>query len=355
MVAGVNFPAPPEVGGITAAGARRRISRAHGPRRPVEEPCTWAGCYLGARQAGGPRGGVGQRPGPGGGERGGRLGHRAQAQAGGGRGQQHLGGPGVAQRGRVELVVGEVVPAAGELRAEDVAQADRPAAGGHHRHRLGRGQRAGQPAGQPAQRLGDRPDGAEVGAGADHQRQVLLGQQGQCGVEVPDRLGGPDPVGDVVGPDHDHREVRALRQHQLDLVRQRRALGAHHRDVAQPDRAPGQCRQAQRDLGSRRLDVGVHPVAGGRRVAEHRQHQRRRAGRHPGRRPHPVGPRRVGLGGLDPAAGQLRLAVQHAVHRRADRAQAARPESGSGRHPARPRSPAHATAPRIYWSVLPNG
>ena len=98
---------------------------------------------------------------------------------------------GVADRGRVEPVGAEhPLRRRVELRAEQVAERDGPRAGVHRRDRLRGGQFPAPPAGQPAQRRLDRPDRAEIRAGADDH----LGARRRGAGAPPWRGAAPRPV-----------------------------------------------------------------------------------------------------------------------------------------------------------------
>ena len=182
------------------------------------------------------------------------------------------------------------------------------------------------------------PDGAEVRAGADDDLDAVLG------AARPARRSGGGPT-----PTARTRWVTSLAPIMITARSGCSASTSSTWPTSAEDCAPTTAtlrsrtgRRASADRPSairarRGVGVGVHAVAGGRGVAEHGQHQRRRSpARHAGRRPHPVGARRVGLGRRDPAAGQLRLAVDQADHGGAERAEAAAAEGGGGHHPACP-------------------
>ena len=165
---------PAVCGSPVGAGSRGRRRR-HGPaaragrgsgRRPAVGADLGAGVAHGLRR---PRRRPGRRPRRGGGRA--RLGvaRRPEAERGADAGQQRGGGAGVAGRPRggtgrwLNISCGR----GRELRAEQVAERDRAAAGLDDRDGLGRGEVAAPAAGEQPQRLGDRLDRAEVGAGAD--------------------------------------------------------------------------------------------------------------------------------------------------------------------------------------------
>ena len=150
-----------------------------------------------------------------------------------------------------------------ELRSEDVSQADRSSACGHDRDGLRRSQRPGQPPREPPQGLGDRANGAKIGAGSDHEFDVVCMQGGERSGQVPHRFRGPHSMGHVVGADHDHGQLRVLGQYPFDLFDQSRRFRTYDRSVDQLDRAARQCRQADRDPGRWRVGVGMDAITGG--------------------------------------------------------------------------------------------
>ena len=83
------------------------------------------------------------------------------------------------------------------------------------------------------QRLADRADRAEIGAGPDddlgsHCPQVLHG-----GREMANRVLGLDPMGHVIGPDHDHGDIGWLGQ-PSDLLPEFGRFRAHDGDIRDP-------------------------------------------------------------------------------------------------------------------------
>ena len=89
--------------------------------------------------------------------------------------------------------------------------------------------RRDQVAGDLLERRRDRLDRAEVGAGADHDRDAGLAQPAYRLGEVAHRVRGQHRVGDVVGADQDHRDVGLDRQGPVDLAGEVGGLGADHR------------------------------------------------------------------------------------------------------------------------------
>ena len=191
-------------------------------------------------------------------------------------GQQGRGGPGVARRRRVEAVVAEHLVRA--LRRTPDRAGRRATRCGRRpsttatvwaaaRSRLQR--RASDRSG-----WGDRLDGAEVGARADDdlgpgvaQPSHRVASRWRTAIEL------VDAVGDVVGADQDHRDVR--RRYRSSALRHLAARGP--RDVAPTtatlvsrDRAPAEGRDAVGDRCAPMVCVpAVGAQAGGRRVAEH--------------------------------------------------------------------------------------
>jgi hypothetical protein len=75
-------------------------------------------------------------------------------------------------------------------------------------------------------------------------------------------------MGDVVGTDQDHRDVRVHRKGALDLVVQLAGLGADPAQLAYVDAAFRLVRHTRPEHRARRLLDEVDPVAGRGRVAE---------------------------------------------------------------------------------------
>ena len=111
-----------------------------------------------------------------------------------------------------------------ELRAEDVAEGDGPAAVLDDGDGLGGRQPARPLAGDLLERLRDRPDGAEVGAGADHDGHACSRRRRTRLGEVAHRRGRQHAVGDVVGADEDDGEVGVGAEGGVDLLGQRAGL-----------------------------------------------------------------------------------------------------------------------------------
>ncbi|MGC0383126.1 hypothetical protein RKD33_003343 [Streptomyces sp. SAI-129] len=239
-----------------------------------------------------------------------------------------------------------------ELRAQQIAQRHRaPAllddADGLRRRELPRG-----PPGQPAQRLPYALDRAQVRTGADHHLRPGRAQPPYRPGEVPHRAGRRHPVGDVIGADHDHADVRhpaGIREHQRHLPVQVVRTRPRLRDRPQPHRPLRHRREPRRQQRARRLPGPVDALPGGRGVAQHHQPQRGITGRgqgaavqplrvrHPGRRAH-----------AHPAPGQL-----HLRHHQTDRRRSRQPDTAAavrraGRDPPghpRPRHARHASPP----------
>ena len=111
---------------------------------------------------------------------------------------------GIARRRGVEAVLAEqLVRAFVELRAEEVAQRHGAAADLDDGNRLGRGEVAAPAAPHETEGLGDRGDGPEVRTGADDDLRAQLAKPDHGRLEVAHGDGLADPVGHVVGADHD--------------------------------------------------------------------------------------------------------------------------------------------------------
>ena len=274
-----------------------------------------------------------------------------QTQRGAEGGQQDRGGPRIPRRRGVEPVVAEhLVRALLELGAEDVAQRHRAPAGGDDRHGLGGGEVAAPPPRERPERLGDRLQRPEVGAGADDDLGAGVAQPADRGLEVThgDRL--VDAVGDVVGADEDHRGVRL--RHDVEGVGHLDAQVAGHRahdgDVGEADPTAREGGDPGREDGPDGLPADLGTQAGRAAVAEDQQLERSsRCGA--------VDTVVLGGGLLDDAdrhARQQRLGLDQAVADDAQHADAGDPETapvGSGLgDPAR----APCTSHRIPHPVL---
>jgi hypothetical protein len=116
-------------------------------------------------------------------------------------------------------------------------------------------------------------------------------------------------VGHVVRADQDDGEVGAHLDGVLALRDEARGRGADHGETAQRDRAVQPLGEPGGEQRAGRLARQLDPVPGGRRVAQHRERERRRVVL----RPVPaVAARRRRLRRADRAAGQLRLAEDRA-------------------------------------------
>ena len=227
-------------------------------------------------------------------------------------GQQDGDQRAVAGGGGVELVGPEEQRGrGGELGAEHRAERDGASALLDDRDGLARGQAARPRAGHLLQRRRDRLEGAQVGAGADHHGDAGLMQAAHALLQVPDRGGGRDDVGDVVGADQDQRDVGLDRQGPVDLLVEVGGLGADHGEVAQVDAAVGVLGHAAGQQRPGGLLDTLDAVAGRTGVAE-QGHLDRGAG---SAAAVPAG--RVGRGLLedrpDGLAGQLGLGRQDTV------------------------------------------
>ena len=178
------LPRPARAWGSPAAGGGAAAPR---PPRAGVRPADLGRLDLGAGAAR-PRG---RRPGPPAGRCRGRSGAEAAVGRGrpdadgvGDRGQQDGGGRGVADGAGVELVHAEHGAVGGERRAEHRAEGHGAATGLDDRDGLGGGHLPAPAAREGAQRLGDRPDRAEVGAGADDDLAAGGGQPADGVAEV---------------------------------------------------------------------------------------------------------------------------------------------------------------------------
>ena len=154
----------------------------------------------------------------------------------------------------------------GELRPEDRAEGDRPAAGLDHGDGLGGGQPARPGAGDLLERRRDRLDGAEVGAGADQRpRRRRRCSRRTASARWPHRRRRPHLVGDVVGADQDHRDVGLDRQRPVDLAGEVGGLGADHGERAQVDPPVGPLGDAAGQQRAGRLLDPLDAVARPRR------------------------------------------------------------------------------------------
>jgi hypothetical protein len=136
----------------------------------------------------------------------------------------------------MELVIGEKISPSGEFWSEDVAKAYRAAIRGNDRDGLGSGEITRKPPGEVSQRLADRSDGPKIRASSDYDLAASITQHDQRVVEVPDGLGGPYPMRDIVDTGHDHCDVWVLRQHPLRLGGKRRRFGPDDRCIHEPNR-----------------------------------------------------------------------------------------------------------------------
>jgi hypothetical protein len=94
-----------------------------------------------------------------------------------------------------------------ELPAQQIGEGHRTPSGLDHRDRLGGGELPGEPPGEPTQRLCQRFDCSEIGAGTDDDRTPRLAQSPDALIKVAYRIRGAYAVGHVVGTDHDHGQV----------------------------------------------------------------------------------------------------------------------------------------------------
>ena len=166
-------------------------------------------------------------------------------------------------------------------------------------------------AGDLLERRGDRLDGAEVGTGADHDRDARLLEPAHTLGEVTHRGRRRHHVRDVVGADEDHRHVGVHRQGPGDLVLEVGGAGADHGEVAQVDPTVGVLGHAAGQDRSGGLLDPLHAVPGRGGVAEQRDAHRR--GGTAASVPAGGVRRRVLDHRADGLAGQLGLGRQHAV------------------------------------------
>ena len=194
-------------------------------------------------------------------------------------GQQHGDQRAVAVGRRVELVGAEqqrrARPRTPGPRIEPSETVRPPSS--THRDRLGGGQPARPGPGDLLERRRDRLDRAEVGAGADHapRRRRRAG-----GVRASERwrtdCDGQHRVGDVVGADQDHRDVRARSAGRGRSGRSRSEDWAPTTaNVAQVDPAVGPLGEPAGEQRAGRLLDPVDAVPGGAGVAEQRDLDRR--------------------------------------------------------------------------------
>ena len=126
------------------------------------------------------------------------------------------------------------------------------------------------------------------------------------------------PVGDVVRPDHDHRQVERPDGRPGHLGVQVGALGAHLGHHLDKDATAGLTGEPAGQLACRSLFRHLCAQPGGARVAEDREPQRRRPG--PSRPPGPGRGRRLGARLADRPAGPAGLGPDHAPRPVAERA-----------------------------------
>jgi len=184
------------------------------------------------------------------------------------------------------------------------------------------------------------------------------------GLQVAHRFGRLDPVGDVIGADHDHRELRPATRELIELGAEVARFSADRGDVRDVDGSPRLVGDTDRELRRRGVAVAVHAVAGCRRVAEHRDPDRRATHAHTRRRPGGVvRDGRGGLGDGDAATRELGLAEEHPEQgsptERPDGAQPAAairgdsgdlPGSARSAHPFSLRSRVEANVPCMRYS-----
>ena len=142
-------------------------------------------------------------------------------------------------------------------------------------------------------------------------------------------------MGDVVGADQDHREVRRQVQGELPLRYQTVRGGSDHRDAAQLDRPVQPLGEPGREQRSGGVAGPLDPVPGRRGVAHDDQADRVAVvlDAVPA-----VTARRRGLGQPDRVAGQPGLPEQEHHRQYAGQAEPAATECGGGGNPV---SPAH--------------
>jgi hypothetical protein len=134
-------------------------------------------------------------------------------------------------------------------------------------------------------------------------------------------------VGDVVGTDQDHRDVRLQGQRPVDLPPKIPGLRTDERERTQVHPTVGTVDDPGRQVGTGGVLHGLDAVAGRRGVAEQRDVDRRSGSALA------VPAARVGgpvVGVADGSSGDHRLDPQHAVQRRAHDGEAAAAISGSG-------------------------
>ena len=155
--------------------------------------------------------------------------------------------------------------------------------GQRHRHTTGgpdgAGLRAGQPQSQgahrPAQRLRDRLDDAEIGAGGDDDLRAAGFQPSHRRAQPARRGADAVQLGDIVGADQDHRGIRrrTRHEHRVDLSGQALGGGTDNRLGAQPDTFAGLLGQSARDQHAGNFVGDPAAVPGCRRVTEDHQVQ----------------------------------------------------------------------------------
>ncbi len=256
---------------------RRWRSSTQRPRTPRREPPTWvpSSSVPGVFAASIAAAATGRSPSPR--PTSGRFDRvEAEAQRGQRRRQQHVGEGPVALGRRVELVRAEQHRRGGvELRPEDRAERDGAAALLDDRDRLGRREPARPRPAHLLERRRDGTDRAEVGTRADQHLDARVPQPVDRVGEVAHRRGGHDGVGDVVDADQQHGQVGVGGQRAVDLTGQVPRLRAHHGELPEVHPTVGLGREAAREVGAGRLLDPVDAVAGGARVAEQRDLDRR--------------------------------------------------------------------------------
>jgi hypothetical protein len=144
---------------------------------------------------------------------------------------------------------------------------------------------------------------------------------------------GPDPVGDVVRADQDHREIGLPGQRLLPLGDQPVRGGPDHRHAAQLDRPVQPLGEPGREQRARGLPGPVHPVPDGGRIAQHDQPDRRPVVLRP---VCPVTGRRPAADPVDGVFGQPGLAEQQHRAKHPGHPETAAAIHGCGGHPLYP-------------------
>ncbi len=198
-----------------------------------------------------------------------------------------------------------------ELRSQDRAHRDGPAALLDHRDRLCGRELPRPDPGYLLERGGDRLDRAEVGAGADDHGDARLAESAYSFGEEARRLRHRHLMSHVVAADQDDRDLGLDRQGPVDLLLELGGAGAHLAELAQVDPSAGVLGDAAGQDGAWGLLDPVDAVPGSARVAEQCDPDGR-----PGATsavPTSCVGRRLVAGVADGPAGELGLGVEQAV------------------------------------------